>query len=87
MRRASEPLAALCKARAVLPLRRSRICALDERPQRVERPASGGSSCTTERRVLRLAPWLADQNAANDTGLVHVWTGTAFNESVYGHHL
>jgi hypothetical protein len=38
-------------------------------------------------QLLRLAPWCADQNAADDTGLVHVQTGTAFNESVHRHHL
>jgi hypothetical protein len=38
-------------------------------------------------QLLRSAPWHADQNAADDAGLVHVQTGTSFEESFHRHHL
>src|SRR5215218_7585021 len=38
-------------------------------------------SAEAAQQLLQLAPWSAEQKAANDTGLVHVQTGTAFNES------
>ena len=38
-------------------------------------------------QLLRLAPWHADQDAADNAGLVHIQAGATFKENLHGQHL
>ncbi len=38
-------------------------------------------------QLLRLASWRADQDAADDAGLVDIQAGAAFEENIHGQHL
>ena len=54
------------------------------RPQRLQL-ARGRAEAAQQ--LLRLSSWRADQDTADNAGLVHIQAGATFKENLHGQHL